>query len=167
MDTCIAMASSFGTFGIHPNNTSTHDNTSVSTNAPTTTSTTTTVSTPTIPSTIQQQRGHQPILHPLTPIQEAPLARGSNFVVVIPKYPQGNIHYNYGGGLYKTFPRVAEELRAVTYLLWNWEYIIKKMVDFQNTSQIFKKNCPHPNLTSVRKKPGPSRNSRKTNPGWY
>ena len=35
------------------------------------------------------------------------------------------------------------------------------------TSCLLKKNCHHPNLTSVRRNPGQSRNSKKTNQGWY
>ena len=38
----------------------------------------------------QQQVGHQPIYHPLIPMQEALLARGPNFAIVS-KYPPGKL----------------------------------------------------------------------------
>ena len=52
----------------------------------------------------QQQVGHQPIHHPLIPVQEALLGRGPNFAIV-PKYPLGNLHCTCGGGVHQTFPK--------------------------------------------------------------
>ena len=61
--------------------------------------------------------------------------------------PPRNIYYSHRS-LTRLPPREAEGLSA-------------------ETSHIPKKDCPHQNLTSVGRNPGPSRNSKKTNPGWY
>ena len=86
MDTFITVAGTFGGYMFlsgHPQNTSTQYIAGANTTAPTTT---TTVPVHTTPSTIQQHMGHQPIFHPLNPVQEALLARDPNFAMVW-KYP--------------------------------------------------------------------------------
>ena len=74
------------------------------------------------------------------PQHQKPLARGPNFAVV-PRCPPKEAYITaMEEACIRLSFKEAEELRA-------------------ETSQVLKKNCPHPNLLSARGRPGPSKNS--------